>query len=304
MTKSDVDPALRRPLLPHSYHLDRGLRPQRALMKLAGLARRPQGVEVATVNPYVTVRIHRPATLREDAPAMLWVHGGGYVVGTARLDELFCRRLAHHVDAVVVAVEYRLAPDYPYPVPLEDCYAALTWLARQPWVDPSRIALGGASAGGGLAAALAILARDRGEVAPVLQMLVYPMLDDRTGSRPDRLNGRLIWNGADNQRAWGWYLGDADRSVAVPARATDLSGLAPAWLGAATLDLFYEENVAYGRALHEAGTPCHLEVVERAYHGFDMAAPDAPVSIAFFASECRHLRAALGTERRAAAQAI
>ena len=166
------------------------------------------------------------------------------------------------------------------------------WLARQPWVNPERIAIGGESAGGGLAASLACLARDRGEVAPVLQMLVYPMLDDRTGANP---SGRkhILWSARDNQAAWRCYIGAADPNAAVPARNTDLAGLPPAWIGVGTLDLFLEESLEYSERLRAAGVPSHNEIPAGAFHAFDLIAPNAPVSLRFFASQCRHLRAAL-----------
>jgi acetyl esterase/lipase len=191
-----------------------------------------------------------------------------------------------------VAVDHRLAPEHPYPTPLEDCYAALLWLTRQPWVDPDRVAIGGASAGGGFAAALALLARDRGEVSPAHQMLVYPMLDDRTGAATNQPT-RVMWSGRDNQIAWHWYLGDADRRVAVPGRREDMAGLPPAWIGVGTLDLFHDEALAYGGRLRDAGVPAHVHVAEGAFHAFDLIVPNAAVSQRFFASQCRALRSAL-----------
>ena len=178
---------------------------------------------MADVAPGVRVRIHRPAGIDEPGPAMLWIHGGGMVMGNAAQEDAFCRKLANFTDVTVAAVDHRLAPEHPYPTPLEDCYWALRWLARQTWVDSTRIAVGGASAGGGFSAAAAQLAHDRGDVKLRLQMLVYPMLDDRTGANGD--GGRVMWSADDNQLAWQWYLAGADPTAAVPARRTDLSGL-------------------------------------------------------------------------------
>jgi acetyl esterase/lipase len=189
-------------------------------------------------------------------------------------------------------VDYRLAPEHPYPAPLEDCYSALTWLAGLPAVDPARVAIGGASAGGGLAAALALLARDRGEITPVLQLLAYPMLDDRSGAVPKNLNYRL-WSPKSNRFGWAAYLGTADPQVAVPARRDDLSGLAPAWIGVGTHDLFHDQDLAYAERLTAAGVPCDVEVVPGAFHGFDAVVPKAAVSRSFFASQCASLRTAL-----------
>jgi acetyl esterase/lipase len=143
-----------------------------------------------------------------------------------------------------------------------------------------------------LAAALALLARDRGEVSPALQLLAYPMLDDRSTTSPKNPNYRL-WSPNSNRFGWAAYLGSADPQVAVPGRRGDLSGLAPAWIGVGTNDLFRDEDLAYAERLARAGVPCHVEVVPGAFHGFDLVVPKAQVSQAFFASQCASLRTAL-----------
>ncbi|WP_156690465.1 alpha/beta hydrolase, partial [Mycobacterium sp. Marseille-P9652] len=181
---------------------------------------------------------------------------------------------------------------HPYPTPVEDCYSALLWLARQPWVDADRVAVGGASAGGHFAAAVAHRALDRGDVRLAFQMLVYPMLDDRTGAHGE-VRKHLMWTGSDNQLAWRWYLNGADPRAAAPARREDLSGLPPTWIGVGTLDLFHEECVEYARRLREAGVDVHEEIVPGAFHAFDQVVEKAPVSSRFFASQCDHLRKAL-----------
>jgi acetyl esterase/lipase len=249
-------------------------------------------VEALILGSGVGVRLHRPAGVSQPGPALLWIHGGGYVIGSAQQDDALCHRFARALGVTVAAVDYRLAPEHPYPAPLEDCYAALTWLAALPAVDPARIAIGGASAGGGLAAALALLARDRGEVTPALQVLAYPMLDDRSGSTPENPNYRL-WGPKSNRFGWAAYLGNADPKVAVPARHEDLSGLPPAWIGVGTHDLFHDEDVAYAARLTAAGVPTQIETVPGAFHGFDLVVPKADVSKAFFASQCASLRSAL-----------
>jgi acetyl esterase/lipase len=289
-----VDPELRKAarVLPRGYALHRGLKAPRAFMKAAGWAGRLRHVEVNSIDAHVRARVQRPAGQVDPGPALLWIHGGGTVMGSAAQEDKFARKLVNFADIAVAAVDHRLAPEHPYPTPLEDCYAALTWLIRQPWVDPTRVAIGGASAGGGFAAALAQLVRDRGEFAPALQMLVYPMLDDRTGAHPDG-QSRVMWSERDNQIAWKWYLGGADPAVAAPARRDDLTGLPPAWIGVGTLDLFYGESTTYADRLRDAGVPVHLEVAPGAFHAFDFIAPKASVSQRFFASQCRSLRAAL-----------
>ncbi|WP_239476690.1 alpha/beta hydrolase [Nocardia arizonensis] len=253
------------------------------------------GVEQIRIDPHVSVRVHRPATFDPAVatPALLWIHGGGYVIGSARQDDHVCRRFADRLGIVVAAVEYRLAPRHPYPIPVEDCYTALTWLAGQPGVDPARLAVGGASAGGGLTAALAIAARDRGGVRPVLQLLVYPMLDDRTTPREDvDVSAHRLWGLRSNRYGWRSYLGTADPAVAVPARHRDLSGLPPAWLGVGSADLFHDEDLAYARRLRAAGVACEVVEVPGAFHGFDRALPGVRVSRAFFRAQCEALRAA------------
>jgi acetyl esterase/lipase len=200
---------------------------------------------------------------------------------------------------VVASVDYRLAPESPFPVPLDDCYLALAWLADQPDVDASRIAVGGASAGGGLAAALALLARDRGEVELAFQSLSYPMLDDRTANRTDidQRNFRL-WNNKANRFGWQSYTGLAPGSpgvtdLAAPARCGDLTGLPPAWIGVGTLDLFHGEDLAYAARLDKAGVECAILEVEGAFHGFDLVRPRAGVSRDFRAAQVAALAPAL-----------
>lgn len=253
--------------------------------------RPPAGVEELTLSSGVGVRLYRPADAGP-GPALLWIHGGGYVIGSPAQDDELCARYARELGVTVASVDYRLAPEHPYPAALDDCYAALTWLARLPAVNPAQVAVGGGSAGGGLAAALALRARDRGEVALVAQLLVYPMLDDRTVGRHVDHPGHRLWNQSSNKFGWAAYLGDADPQVAVPARRTDLAGLPPAWIGVGTLDLFHDEDLAYGRRLEEAGVPCHVEVVPGVFHGFDAIVPKASVSRRFFDSQCAMLRAA------------
>lgn len=258
------------------------------------LGPRTDGVEVVELGDGVSVRVHRPPTLRTPAPALLWMHGGGYVIGSAQQDDRRCRQFARELGIVVAAVDYRLAPEYPYPVPLEDCYTALRWLSSRTDIDPTRIAIGGSSAGGGLAAALALTARDRGEIEPVLQLLMYPMLDDRTVARTDLETRHMrLWSPACNRFGWWSYLGDASPTAAVPARRTELAGLPPAWIGVGDLDLFHDEDIAYAERLREAGVPCETVVVPGAFHGFYEVAPTAGVTRSVFAGQCASLRKAL-----------
>jgi acetyl esterase/lipase len=269
----------------------RTVRLARALMSLAHKDPR-EGTEALILCSGVGVRLHRPIGVGEPAPALLWMHGGGYVLGNAQQDDGVCRRFSRTLGITVASVDYRLAPEHPYPAALQDCYSALIWLAGLPTVDPARIAIGGASSGGGLAALLALLARDRGEVAVAQQLLAYPMLDDRSGARPANPKYRL-WTPRNNRFGWAAYLGDADPQVAVPARRDDLGRLPPTWIGVGTNDLFHDEDLAYAERLTSAGVPCQIEVVPGAFHGFDIRAPKTQVSQDFFASQCASLSAAL-----------
>jgi acetyl esterase/lipase len=258
----------------------------------------PDDVAVEPVGS-TSVRVHGQPSGGPPRPALLWIHGGGFVIGTAGQDDGICRYFAEQLGIVVAAVGYRLAPEFAFPVPLHDCYDALVWLTRQPSVDATRVAIGGASAGGGLAAALALLARDRGEVPIAFQMLTYPMLDDRTAICSDIDERRFrMWNNKANRFGWQSYLGHAPGSegisgLAAPARCDDLSRLPPAWLGVGTVDLFHEEGTAYAGRLEEAGNECQLHVVEGAYHGFDVVQPKTPVSRSFRTAQATALAAAL-----------
>ncbi len=266
------------------------------LRSLRRTATSNEGVEVVTLTSGHGARLYRPPAATERLPALVWIHGGGYVIGSPEQDDLLCRRYVERLGIVVAAVRYRLAPEHPYPAPLEDCYRVLTWLAGLPGVDPARIAIGGASAGGGLAAALAFLARDRGELTPALQVLSYPMLDDRTVDPALDDPGFRLWNTASNRFGWRSYLGGADPAIAVPARRDDLTGLPPAWLGVGTLDLFHAEGAHYAARLTAAGVPCELHEAPGAFHGFDQIAPNAGVSRAYFDSACASMARALMPE--------
>lgn len=246
----------------------------------------PQGA------PDVRVLVYRPQGKPQGGwPAMLHIHGGGYILGTPEMNAVGNRLLAKQVGCVIVSVDYRLSPETPFPGPVEDCYAALKWLhanATELGVDARRLAVGGESAGGGLAAALALLARDRGEVPLLFQMLVYPMLDDRTASsvEPFPHVGEFVWTRASNRFGWESLLGhapgkkDGVSPYAVPARAESLKGLPPTCITVGALDLFLEEDMEYARRLLQAGVPTELHVYPGAFHGFVLA-PEARVSKSF-----------------------
>lgn len=285
-----LDPELRRTarFLPRGFALHRGLAVQRRLMRLAGAAGALASTEVVQLPGGPALRIIRPPDDGGPGPALVWFHGGGMVLGTASQEDGSCRRLAELAGVAVVSVDYRLAPEHPFPAQHDDGMQALRWVRAQDWVDPARVAVGGASAGGGLAAGIAQRAHDEG-IELAAQLLKYPMLDDRTG-RAGSGQERLMWSESDNRLAWGWYLGGADPHGAAPARRDDVSGLAPAWVGVGDLDLFHDESVAYAARLQEAGVPTTLHVVPGAFHAFDLTVPGAGVSWRFLASMCEHLR--------------
>jgi acetyl esterase/lipase len=236
--------------------------------------------------PDVRVRVHRPLGPPTGA-VLLWVHGGGHVLGSADQDDPLMDGVVARTGCTAVAVDWRRAPEHPYPAALDDCYATLAALASGRLGEvPERVVVGGSSSGGGLAAGLALLARDRGEHAIAAQLLIYPMLDDRAQTPSSRaVTDPRVWNDESNRLAWAAYLGglsgDAVPAYAAPSRAEDLSGLPPTWIGTAELDLFRDENLEYARRLYAAGVSTELHVQPGAVHGFDLFAPDAAVGRRF-----------------------
>jgi acetyl esterase/lipase len=250
----------------------------------------------------VAVRLYQPADRPGTLPALLWIHGGGYVLGSVERDDPLAKHLAKVAQCVVASVEYRLAPEHPFPAPVEDCYAALKWLSthsNELGVEKSHIAIGGASAGGGLAAGLALLARDRAEVEVALQLLIYPMIDDRNITPASKaIPDTFVWSRENNLMGWRSYLGrepggEDVSPYAAASRATDLAGLPPAYIPVGELDLFLNENIDYAQRLLEAGVPTELHVYPGAYHGFNGFAPSAEVSQRFNADRDNALKRGL-----------
>jgi acetyl esterase/lipase len=263
--------------------------PSKASMRrLAGLAltvmpvKRARGVRVRTVREgAVKVRVYEPAERRTDA-ALLWVHGGGLVIGNPRQDERLVSETAAALGMTVVSAYYRLAPEHPAPAALDDVVGAWHWLQRNAaalGVDPARVVVGGESAGGGLAASAVQRLHDAG-AHPLGQWLFCPMLDDRTAARTELdAVDHLIWNNTANRFGWSSYLGHEPGRAELPpyavaARRADLSGLPPAWICVGDIELFHDEDVDYARRLESAGVPVTLDVIAGAPHGFENWAAD------------------------------
>lgn len=255
--------------------------------------------------PEVSVRIYRPAQSVGPLPGLFWIHGGGMVLGSLAMDDHNVQHVVDAVGCVAVSVEYRLAPEHPFPAPIEDCYAALKWTHAQAsdlGIDPRRIAVGGASAGGGLAAGLVLLARDRGEVPVAFQWLIYPMLDDRNMTAASHaITDPRVWNREANLFGWRAYLGTEPGSegvspYAAPARATDLSNLPPAYIPVGSQDLFLDESADYAMRLARAGVPVELHVYPGAFHGSELFAPGAAVSQRMIADRDQALKRAVHPE--------
>ena len=258
---------------------------ERMFAKMAALMPPVDGVDTEDVSipgpggaPDVTLRVYTPLNGSGIMPGLLWIHGGGYILGNLEADDNSVKRMCANTGCVIVSTNYRLAPENPFPAPVEDCYASLKWMvenAESLNIDRSRIAVGGGSAGGGLAAGLVILTRDRGEIELVFQLLIYPMIDNRNITPSSHaINDPRTWNREKNIFAWNAYLGDSFRDdevspYAAAARAEDLTGLPPAYIAVGELDLFLDEDIEYAQRLMQAGVSTELHVYPGANHGFD-----------------------------------
>ena len=308
MDIEQVHPQIRKairliPSLP--FHSNLFVRLCNLLLKLAPERKSIEGIVLERkALSHGSVRIYRPLQ-RLSGAGLLWIHGGGMMTGRAAQDDRFCSALAKKMGLVVFSIDYRLAPRHPFPAALDDCYEAWRWLLGESYyhgVDPTRIAIAGQSAGGGLAASLVQKIFDRDGVQPAALALFCPMLDDRTAVREelDALNHR-IWNNKSNRAGWSAYLGKPAGApevplYAVPARRENLTGLAPTWIGVGDIDLFRDEAQEYARRLNAAGVPSQLHLAPMAPHAFESIAPDSDIARDLYEDNCRFLRTTLRLE--------
>jgi acetyl esterase/lipase len=282
MTFDQIAPELREsiqrvPRTPVSSALGRWMARNGANLLLREKQHEGIRTEKRKIDNGITLRIYTPDTRLTDA-ALLWIHGGGMVIGSAKQDDLFCAETARELGMIVVSTEYRLAPEFPFPAPLNDCYGAWKWLqtsADQLMVDPSRVAIGGQSAGGGLAASLVQRIHDTGGIQPMAQWLFCPMLDDRTAAKRELdLIAHKVWDNQQNFVGWKAFLGTHPGAEQVPdyavsARRDNLRGLPPTWIGVGDIELFFDEDRTYAERLSATGVDCTLDVVPGAPHGFE-----------------------------------
>lgn len=242
----------------------------------------PSGAEV----PELRVRIYEPRERQGDLPALLWIHGGGYLIGSPESDEGLLIQIAKELNCVIIAPDYRLAPEHKFPAAINDCYRALQWMAENSnalRIKKDRIAVAGASAGGGLTAAVTLKARDEKGPEIFFAMPLYPMLDNHdTTVSSYQITDERVWNRKANETAWALYLGgDAKGNIspyAAPARAEDLSGLPPTYIMVGALDLFRDENIEYAKRLLDSGVPVELHIYPGVFHSFENMIPAAKIS--------------------------
>ncbi|GAB1821729.1 alpha/beta hydrolase [Herbidospora sp. RD11066] len=230
------------------------------------------------------LRVYRPAGAGDEPlPCLYWIHGGGMVLGLPEMDDARVSRIVEALGCTAVSVDYRLAPEHPYPIPIDDCYRGLVWTAENAaslGVDASRLAIGGNSAGGGLAAGCALMARDLGGPALCFQLLLCPMLDDRDDTlSAAQFEEAIVWPRGNNRFGWKAYLAEmTDVPVyAAPARATDLSGLPPAYVDVGELEVFRDEDTLFAMRLAGAGVPVEFHLWPGAFHGFAGTSQEVPL---------------------------
>jgi acetyl esterase/lipase len=241
------------------------------------------------------IRIYRPKNIGSKAPALVNIHGGGMVMGSIVGDATNAQKLAAEANLVVISVDYRKAPENPYPAGAEDCYSAAQWVfdnAAELGIDPQNIGIYGGSAGGGLALAVALMARDRGTMKFKYMMPIYPMIDDRNETASTHEVTEVgIWDRAGNIEAWGMYLGGKPADgYAAPARMQDVSGLPPAYIDVGEMDAFRDEDTHFALRLLQSGVPCEFHIYPGAYHASEVFAPEAELSKRIWAGRVAALK--------------
>jgi acetyl esterase/lipase len=307
MDINQIHPTLRKatasfPKLPVTSGLGRVI--TRSLLPLLlPKTKAPAGLTIDQVKTAggLKLRIYTPAGQKTRA-AMLYIHGGGMMIGSPAMDDALLASTAAELDILIVSPDYRLAPEHPYPAPVDDCHSAWKWMHEnlsERGIDANRIAIGGESAGGGLAAGLVLRIHDEGGVQPVAQWLFCPMLDDRT-ARDRSLDDldHYVWNNKMNLVGWKSYLGNSFgteqiSAYAAPSRRADFKGLPKAWIGVGDVELFFEEDKAYANKLSAAGVSCQLDVVTGAPHAFEGLAPESDLAKDYLANAKSWLKAAL-----------
>jgi acetyl esterase/lipase len=297
------------PPLPDFSDIPAGRRAIRELMEKYPRTPDTRGVKITdrvvpgpAGGPDVRLRMYRPAgQCGSKLAGLYYMHGGGYIIGTPdQEDDAMCH-IVREVGCLIASVDYRLAPEHKAPAAVEDAYAGLKWMAANAdeiGLDAGRLAIGGRSAGGGLAASLALLTRDRGEIKPVFQLLIYPMIDDRTRPAGAAITDARVWNHGHNDRAWTAYLDGAPGGArtspyAAASRAENLAGLPPAYIAVGDAEVFLQENIDYAERLRRAGVPAELHVFPGAFHGWESMLPAASISQRAIAERVAVLKRAL-----------
>lgn len=294
-----ADPRRVRATLARALRLSQGLRPPPSPDDPEVIGRT---IPARAGAPDIPVRIYRARRHPRPNPALVFFHGGAFTAGDLETEDLRCREIARRTGILVVSVDYRLAPEHPFPAGFDDCYDAVAWVADNAaglGVDPDRLVVGGSSAGGALAAAVAQASRDRGGPALVFQLLLYPVMDDRmTSGSMTRFVATPGWNQPNSVHMWRHYLGAghaaASLPYAVPGRTENLSGLPPAYVMTVEFDPLRDEGIAYARALIAAGVPTELHGFPGAFHGFDAAAPQSALARRALEEQCAVLARAVG----------
>ena len=250
----------------------------------------------------LSLRIYKPKLISDRLPGILFIHGGGMIMGSIEGENLKAAMLCEEINALVVSVEYRLAPEHPYPAQLNDCYEALIWMSKNSKelrFDPDRLAIVGGSAGGGLTLATALNARDLEFPKVKFLMANYPMIDDRNDTPSSKeILDIGIWDRSTNIQAWDWYLGGKKADAyAAPARAIDLSGLPPTFIDVGELDLFRDEDILFATRLMQASVTTELHVYPGAYHASESFAPEAELSKKIWTKRLEALKNALNLDK-------